>query len=272
MNIDEDKEGGEVHMDAMAFGMGCCCLQVTMQARSDRESRFLHDQMTPLAPIFLALSAASPIFRGHLVDTDTRWDVIGGAVDDRTDAERRVSGTDTSAPYDEGLVAGGVKQLQQSRYSSVARYIAIPSVDSKTSDAENLEALNDVPAALDEQALKVCLDKGLDSTLAKHVAHLFARDPLVVFDDAVFLDNESVLDHFDNIQSTNWRTIRWKPPALEAGHEASRRVVEEGAGKSKSKSNLKFLSFSILVVSCFMRSAALDSSDILLPYSIISLA
>ena len=259
-------------MDAMAFGMGCCCLQVTMQARSDRESRFLHDQMTPLAPIFLALSAASPIFRGHLVDTDTRWDVIGGAVDDRTDAERRVSGTDTSAPYDEGLVAGGVKQLQQSRYSSVARYIAIPSVDSKTSDAENLEALNDVPAALDEQALKVCLDKGLDSTLAKHVAHLFARDPLVVFDDAVFLDNESVLDHFDNIQSTNWRTIRWKPPALEAGHEASRRVVEEGAGKSKSKSNLKFLSFSILVVSCIMWSAALDSSDILLPYSIISLA
>ena len=51
----------------------------------------------------------------------------------------------------------------------------------------------------------------------------------MVFDDAVFLDNESVLDHFDNIQSTNWRTIRWKPPALEAGHEAHRRVLEEGA-------------------------------------------
>ena len=44
----EDAEGGEVHMDAMAFGMGCCCLQVTMQARSDRESRFLHDQVSGL--------------------------------------------------------------------------------------------------------------------------------------------------------------------------------------------------------------------------------
>lgn len=24
-----------IHMDAMAFGMGCCCLQVTFQARGD---------------------------------------------------------------------------------------------------------------------------------------------------------------------------------------------------------------------------------------------
>ena len=53
-----------IHMDAMAFGMGCCCLQVTMQANDDRESRFLHDQLALLGPLFLALSASTPIFKG----------------------------------------------------------------------------------------------------------------------------------------------------------------------------------------------------------------
>lgn len=36
----------------------------------------------------LALSAASPAFRGYLADVDCRWDVIAGSVDDRTPGER----------------------------------------------------------------------------------------------------------------------------------------------------------------------------------------
>ena len=32
-----------IHMDAMAFGMGCCCLQVTFQAKDIDESRFMYD-------------------------------------------------------------------------------------------------------------------------------------------------------------------------------------------------------------------------------------
>jgi len=36
----------------------------------------------------LALTAASPIFRGLLSDVDCRWDVIAGSVDDRTPQER----------------------------------------------------------------------------------------------------------------------------------------------------------------------------------------
>lgn len=53
-----------IHMDAMAFGMGCCCLQITMQSSSDQESRFLHDQLAIMSPLFLALSAATPILKG----------------------------------------------------------------------------------------------------------------------------------------------------------------------------------------------------------------
>lgn len=36
----------------------------------------------------LALTAASPVFRGYLVDTDCRWNVISAATDDRTPGER----------------------------------------------------------------------------------------------------------------------------------------------------------------------------------------
>jgi glutamate--cysteine ligase catalytic subunit len=47
-----------VYMDAMGFGMGCCCLQVTFQACNIKEARTLYDQLTPLCPILVK----SPIF------------------------------------------------------------------------------------------------------------------------------------------------------------------------------------------------------------------
>ena len=75
---------GFVHMDCMAFGMGMCCLQVTFQAKNISESRHLYDHLGVLSPIFLALTAATPIIKGHLCDTDVRWATISGAVDDRT--------------------------------------------------------------------------------------------------------------------------------------------------------------------------------------------
>ena len=36
----------------------------------------------------LALTAASPVWRGYLSDVDCRWNVIAGSVDDRTAEER----------------------------------------------------------------------------------------------------------------------------------------------------------------------------------------
>ena len=75
-------------MDAMGFGMGCCCLQVTLQACSVNEARKIYDQLIPITPLLLAVSAASPAYRGYLADVDCRWNVISGAVDDRTNEER----------------------------------------------------------------------------------------------------------------------------------------------------------------------------------------
>lgn len=76
-----------IHMDAMAFGMGSCCLQITFQAKNIEEGRKMYDQLTPLGPILLALTAATPIYKGFLADTDVRWNQISRAVDDRTPEE-----------------------------------------------------------------------------------------------------------------------------------------------------------------------------------------
>eukprot|EP00578_Thalassiosira_sp_NH16_P026569 CAMPEP_0181088328 /NCGR_PEP_ID=MMETSP1071-20121207/6728_1 /TAXON_ID=35127 /ORGANISM="Thalassiosira sp., Strain NH16" /LENGTH=521 /DNA_ID=CAMNT_0023170237 /DNA_START=93 /DNA_END=1654 /DNA_ORIENTATION=+ len=77
-----------IHMDAMAFGMGCCCLQITFQATDMDESRFLYDQLAVMAPIMMALTASTPVLRGRLADTDCRWGIISECVDDRRPAER----------------------------------------------------------------------------------------------------------------------------------------------------------------------------------------
>jgi glutamate--cysteine ligase catalytic subunit len=44
------------------------------------------------------------------------------------------------------------------------------------------------------------------------MAHLFIRDPLVVFSEIIDQDDQESNDHFENIQSTNWQTLRFKPP------------------------------------------------------------
>ena len=201
-----------IELDAMAFGMGCCCLQVTMQCKSDTESRFLHDQLVTFSPLMLALSAATPAFQGRLLATDTRWQAISDAVDDRTLAERGVPGAEQAR--DPQLVGQGVRLLPKSRYSSVSRYILEPATPD---ECKALDALNDTEAGIDQEVLQLLIRGGMDWNLAMHVAHLFTRDPLVIFDDAISLDDSCSLDHFENIQSTNWRTMRWKPPCLAMG-------------------------------------------------------
>lgn len=66
---------------------------------------------------------------------------------------------------------------------------------------------------MDEASYQLLRANGIDPALAQHVAALFVRDPLVVFEDAVEeVDDETQAEHWESIQSTNWQTVRWKPP------------------------------------------------------------
>ena len=53
---------------------------------------------------------------------------------------------------------------------------------------------------------------GMDELLATHFAHLFIRDPIVIFEEDLQELNLDGTDHFENLQSTNWQHMRFKPP------------------------------------------------------------
>ncbi|KAJ3100587.1 hypothetical protein HDU97_002117 [Phlyctochytrium planicorne] len=199
-----------IYMDCMCFGMGCCCLQVTFQACSVEEARRLYDNLAVLSPVMMALSAAAPIFRGYLADVDCRWNVISGSVDDRTDEERGLQPLKLSR-----------FNIPKSRYDSISTYLSsgpnysggcgtIPGTDEIICHYK--PEYNDINLVHDKDIYNELRNQGVDDILAKHYAHLFIRDPLVIFSELLNVDDATSSDHFENIQSTNWQTMRFKPP------------------------------------------------------------
>lgn len=207
-----------IHMDAMAFGMGSCCLQITFQAKNITEGRQMYDQLSPLGPILLALTAATPIYKGFLADTDVRWNQISRAVDDRTPEElgEKVSGGDcvfsiSSRRYADPLPCPTLQPLEhdrwripKSRYASNSTYIS--------TDHRLRPEYLDPNLIIDEDIKAELVDGGMDERLATHFAHLFIRDPIVIFAEDLKELDLSKTDHFENIQSTNWQHMRFKPP------------------------------------------------------------
>jgi hypothetical protein len=53
MSTDDEPYPGFIHMDAMAFGMGNCCFQITVGASSLQNSLFMYDQLVPLTPLLV---------------------------------------------------------------------------------------------------------------------------------------------------------------------------------------------------------------------------
>uniref|UniRef100_A0A671L078 Glutamate--cysteine ligase n=1 Tax=Sinocyclocheilus anshuiensis TaxID=1608454 RepID=A0A671L078_9TELE len=171
-----------------------CCpplsLQVTFQACSISEARYLYDQLATFCPIVMALSAASPVYRGFVSDIDCRWGVISASVDDRTPEERGLE-----------PLKNNKFRIHKSRYDSIDSYLSCCG-----------EKYNDIELTINEDINKQLLDAGIDRLLAQHIAHLFIRDPLSLFQEKIHLDDENESDHFENLQSTNWQTMRFKPP------------------------------------------------------------
>jgi len=111
-----------IHCDAMAFGMGCCCVQCTFQCATLNEATFIYDQLVSICPLFLSLTASTPIVRGLLANTDLRWMIISASVDDRNKEEQ--------------------KSILKSRYDSVSLYI---------SENENAKKYSDLKITYNEK-------------------------------------------------------------------------------------------------------------------------
>lgn len=278
-----------IEMDAMAFGMGCSCLQVTFQARNLKEARNLTDQLGILTPLFMALTAGTPFFKGFVSDWDARWNVIAQCVDDRTANEKGIFELDDLCNLSPGdtvdvhsmafedtpatnikncssrwisckvtsvsptmlsvenletegrntsfnitdrltlrwLYPGGVKTdpkhqlIHKSRFGTISTYL------SNTKPFR--EEYNDIECEIDDYTYKTLIEAGVDETMAKHISHLFIRDPLVIYQDRLTdVDDERSTEHFENIQSTNWQNVRFQPPPLtrDVGFRVEFRTME----------------------------------------------
>ena len=182
-----DPNPGFISMDAMGFGMGCCSLQVTIASDTLEDCIKIYDQLIPLAPLFLILSSSSPIHRGKLSDYDNRWIIISKSVDDRTEEERN--------PNSE-------KYVYKSRYSPIYSYIG------------NVNPYyNNYPKfPINQEYYKQFIDAGISQNLATHFCNLLVRDPLVIFDKKINISDENDMTHFENINSSNWNSLRFKLP------------------------------------------------------------
>ncbi|GAW80252.1 gamma-glutamylcysteine synthetase [Plasmodium gonderi] len=262
-----------VYLDAMFFGMSMCCQQVTMSFPTIDDAKYLYDQLAIIAPLFLALTACTPYLGGFLTQTDTRWRVISNSVDCRTEEE--------------------LAYICKPRYSGISLYIS-----NELPLKQNYHFYNDIDVVLDKNVYDKLIKENVDDFLARHIASLFVRDPIVVFqgsynendiqsiekrireltsslskepdreyehdggcpttgshteqdrsdqhassvdsnsntvnrankmnciylsDNFNFLEDyeEKVLSshqHFENFQSTNWNSVRFKPPPILDNH------------------------------------------------------
>lgn len=238
----------EIYMDAMAFGMGCCCLQVTTQLSSAEEAAFIYDQLLAFGPIALALTAASPIFRGFLADVDSRWDVISMATDDRTDHEKTF--------------------IFKPRYASASLYVS----------RNSTESLNDLSLPINYHAFeRLTTETDMPKTLARHFSYLFIRDPLVAYQGVDYDDpsmhDGSIINSFENIQTSNWNSIRFKIPPPEYNGSIGWRV--EFRPMEVQPSDEENTAFSLLIIALIQTLVALrkqsneQSFDMRIPVSLV---
>eukprot|EP01133_Synstelium_polycarpum_P004382 gene4382-5127_t len=221
-----------IYMDAMGFGMGCCCLQTTFQLSNIEEARSVYDHLAVFSPIMLALTASSAIFKGYLSDIDARWRVISMSVDDRTDEE-----------------LGRVPLVNNKHVINKSRYDSIDSFISRGSQLR--PEYNDLDLVFDRESYSTLVAGGVDDLLAKHYAHLFIRDPLVIYADRIEIDDSKNADHFENIQSTNWQTVRFKPPppASDIGWRVEFRPMEVQLTDFENAAFIVFMSILIKAIS-----------------------
>ena len=183
---DLNTEITKIELDAMGFGMGCCCLQSTYGMSSLPEALYIYDQLTVLSPLLLAISASTPICSGHLLETDTRISILEQSVDCRKEEE-----------YD---------KINYSRFYWNQLYL---------SDKANI--LNDIHVQMDESYLATLINNKIPESFAKYIASLHVHDCLLVYDDQwdtikQTMDSALKGEMFTNILSSNWTNVRLKPP------------------------------------------------------------
>ena len=190
--IRHEKYPGYIHMDSFSSGMGNGCLQITFGLNNLNEALYIYDQFIPLTPILLALSASSSIVKGKLSGWDNRFNILVQGCDDRLDEEKDPK----SKNY-----------IYKSRYSNVYSYIS--------SSPYIQDHHNEYPKMpIDKEYYNKLINKGFNKRFAEHICNLFVREPMIVFEKKVKVEDKEDPAHFISLMSTNWNSLRFKPPLV----------------------------------------------------------
>ena len=190
----------QIYLDHDGFGMGCSCIQVTFQGESLNQACYLYDQLTPLAPIILALSASSPIWKGYLADVDCRWNSLKQVMDDRTREELGLEPLKNN-PF----------KLKKSRFDTTEVYLS-----------QEASRYNDFDLDKDNLVYEKLVSNGMHSQLALHFAGMFTRDPIFLFKDHLSNNDENFVMNFELFNCSNWRLLRFKPPPIKSESSLNR--------------------------------------------------
>lgn len=79
--------------------------------------------------------------------------------------------------------------INKSRYDSIDSYLS--------NDTTYKAKYDDIDLVYDHNIYNKLRSRDVDDKLAKHVAHLFIRDPLVIFKELLDLDDTQSSDHFE---------------------------------------------------------------------------
>ncbi|OQE18640.1 hypothetical protein PENSTE_c017G05728 [Penicillium steckii] len=184
----EEKRENHVCLDQQDIGRGSCSIQTTFQAANETEARWLHDQLISLGPCLLAMTAATPIWKGIMVDTDCRWQRYGDLVDDRNSIEK-----DCLPP----------RWIWNQSYLSTEQ-------PPELYDPESLKPM-------DSSLHQYLVNGGMDHFLADHFASILSRDPLILTEADTRNLNSSETNLFETLYGYVWNHVRFKPPTSDKG-------------------------------------------------------
>lgn len=226
-----EKEQNGILIDSMGQGMGCCCIQVTVQAKNFEHAKKIYDNFAILSPLMLRITRATPFSNGYLLNTETRWNFLYISVDCRTDEERgKEYDTFGFNEFENPLLDFGIadnsleeskmenkngaieqkhSSIPKSRFSSVDLFLSPPD-----------EKYNDVYYPTVQEYTDKLLQNNVDKYTAEHISSIFVRDPMLSY------HNTSSHDDFENIQSSNWRSVRLKLPIYNGKKEFSGWKIE----------------------------------------------
>ncbi|XP_064600761.1 glutamate--cysteine ligase catalytic subunit-like [Liolophura sinensis] len=146
-------DSDHVTIGGISIATSCSGLQVTIQAKSLQEARYLHDQLAVLSPVLICLTVATPVAYGLVKQNDSRLGMLLQAQDDRTEEERK--------PV---VDANGEVRHMLPRSGLVPWYLS-----------DEGQHYNDLKLVYNAPVHHTCVRKGIDMGMAMHTAILFSH-------------------------------------------------------------------------------------------------